>query len=165
VTPQRKPIHHEGVRRALEKAERYRLLNDPFCAESICLDVLELEPTNQSALVTYILALSDQFGGGIGTGFERARAACRELKDEYERSYYAGIVYERRGYADVKGGGMKSETAWGYIDEAMHHYERAIAHSPPGNDDAILRWNTCVRLMETHGLTAPEHERHDYPLE
>ena len=31
---------------------RYRLLNDPEQAESICLDILEVEPGNQEALVT-----------------------------------------------------------------------------------------------------------------
>jgi hypothetical protein len=29
----------------------------------------------------------------------------------------------------------------------MEHYERAQALRPPGNDDAILRWNTCARMI------------------
>ena len=35
---------------ALEKALRYRLLNEPVEAESICRDVLEVDPDNQAAL-------------------------------------------------------------------------------------------------------------------
>ena len=34
-------ISIDAVPAALEKAERYRLLNEPLMAESICLDVLE----------------------------------------------------------------------------------------------------------------------------
>ena len=37
---------------ALEKALRYRLLNEPMQAESICRDVLEVDPSNKEALVT-----------------------------------------------------------------------------------------------------------------
>jgi hypothetical protein len=29
----------------------------------------------------------------------------------------------------------------------MSHYERAMKFAPAGNDDAILRWNTCARII------------------
>ena len=35
---------------ALAQAERYRLLNEPGEAESICLDVLRVDPEHQDAL-------------------------------------------------------------------------------------------------------------------
>ena len=56
-----KPITHEGIPSALQKAERYRLLNDSAAAESICLDVLDVDPGNQEALVSLLLAITDQF--------------------------------------------------------------------------------------------------------
>ena len=59
-----KPISAAGIGEALEKAERYRLLNEPSLAESICLDVLRIDPENQHALVMLLLALTDQFGHG-----------------------------------------------------------------------------------------------------
>jgi hypothetical protein len=42
--------------------------------------------------------------------------------------------------------------------EAMESYERAEAMRPPGNDDALLRWNTCVRLLARHPQLKPAIE-------
>ena len=42
-----KPISPEAIPEALQKAERYRLLNEPAQAESLCQDVLAVEPNNQ----------------------------------------------------------------------------------------------------------------------
>ena len=162
-----KPLAREAVPRALEKAERYRLLNEPFFAESICLDVLAVEPESPQALVSYVLALTDQFGSSHADGgARRAMAAAEKLPSEYERTYYAGIVHERRGVAYAEAGGMGAkDAAWEHITDAMELYEKAIALRPAGNDDAILRYNTCVRLIDAHRLTQPSSERNEYPLE
>jgi len=32
----------------------------------------------------------------------------------------------------------------------MRWYERAEGMRPSGNDEAILRWNTCARLLGRH---------------
>jgi hypothetical protein len=40
----------------------------------------------------------------------------------------------------------------------MSWYERAEAIRPPGNDDAILRWNTCARLISGNRDLAPQSE-------
>jgi hypothetical protein len=161
-----KPIAKEAIPRAIEKAERYRLLNEPFLAESICLDVLAVEPDHQQANVVYVLALTDQFKGGVERGVERAKAAVERLTSEYDRLYYEGIILERRGHAHLESGAMGGrEAAWEYIADAMELYEKAYAAHAQGNDDAILRWNTCVRLVETHRLTAPTRDRQEYPLE
>jgi len=161
-----KPIHHESVGRAIEKAERYRLLNEPCLAESICLDVLAIEPDHPQALVIYALALSDQFKDGQDGGFRRALDAVGRLGGEYERLYYGGIVHERRGHACLHTGGPGARAAaWHYLTDAMALYEKADAIHAAGNEDAILRWNTCVRLVQRHRLEAPPDDRHDYPLE
>ena len=55
-----KPLSKDAIAGALAKAERYRLLNEASEAESICLDVLNIDPANQDALVTLLLALTDQ---------------------------------------------------------------------------------------------------------
>ena len=57
---------------ALQKAERYRLINDPTSAESICLDVLTVDPENRQALMTLLLAITDQFGEAPTDGVRRA---------------------------------------------------------------------------------------------
>jgi hypothetical protein len=160
-----KPLARDAVARALERAERYRLLNEPEGAESICLDVLRIEPSNQAALVMLLLALTDQFPGG-GT-VDRARAVLPALHDEYERAYYAGLICERRAKALVhRGGPGSSFAAYDGFHEAMSWYEKAEAIRPPGNDDAVLRWNTCARILERHKHLRPApEERGEPPLD
>ena len=160
-----KLIHKETIPRALEKAERYRLLNEPFHAESICLDILAIEAENEGARICLVLALADQLGQG-GSTESRARAEIAKLKNEYDRAYYAGIVCERLGHALLHASGHGSRSAaYHFIAESMEHYEKAQSMSPPGNDDATLRWNTCVRLIRRHRLEAPADDRQEYPLE
>ncbi len=160
-----KTLSVEAIPRALEKGERYRLLNEPEQAESICLDVLRIDPDNQQALIMLLLALTDQFDKGLGV--RQAREVLPRLRDEYERRYYAGIICERWARARLNQGGPGSEhTAYGWFREAMHWYEQAEAIRPPGNDDATLRWNTCARLiMRNPRLEAAPEERFEPLLE
>jgi hypothetical protein len=146
-----KPITHEGIPAALQKAERYRLLNDSSAAESICLDVLEIDPDNQEAIVSLLLAITDQFSEEMGQGVHRAREILPRIADEYERTYYAGIICERRARAQLHRGSLGSaEVASEGFREAMGWYEKAEPMRPKGNDEAILRWNTCVRMLGRH---------------
>ena len=41
-------ISFASIEMALERAMRYRLLNDPEQAESICLDILEVDPETKA---------------------------------------------------------------------------------------------------------------------
>ena len=150
-----KRISPSGVPAALQKAERYRLLNDSSAAESICRDIVEIEPDNQQALVVLLLAITDQFGDDLGDSVRRAREVLPRLKDEYKRAYYAGIISERRAKAQrrqsIPGSGSM---AYESFRDAMEWYEKAEAMRPAGNDEAILRWNTCFRV-----LAADDHLR------
>ena len=146
-----KPITRDGIPAALQKAERYRLLNDSSAAESICLDVLEIDPANQEALIALLLSITDQFGEEMSDGVHRAREVLPRIKDEYERTYYAGIICERRARAQLHRGALGSaEVAAEWFREAMAWYEKAEGMRPHGNDEAILRWNTCVRMLSRH---------------
>ena len=145
-----KPISKAGIQEALEKAERYRLLAEPSLAESICLDVLQADPENQPALVMLLLALTDQFGHshGHGHGPHKAREILPRLKSEYDKQYYSGIIWERLAHAQLRKGSPNATfTAYDAFRQAMECYEKAIALHPPANDDAILRWNTCARIL------------------
>jgi hypothetical protein len=144
-----KRISREAVPAALEKALRYRLLNEPIEAESICLDVLEIEPDNQDALVTLVLALTDQFSDRGGLAFERAKQVQARFRGEYDRAYYAAIINERWGKAQLAQG-VPAEVAFGWFRTAMQGYERAEALSDTHDPDPVLRWNTCVRLLQRH---------------
>jgi tetratricopeptide (TPR) repeat protein len=146
-----RPLSHEAVDGALEKAERYRLLNEPFLAESICLDVLAVEPENQRALVTLLLARTDQFPTRLSTALREALEIVPRLEGEYARVYYEGIIWERRAetlyHRNVPGATHKAHDD---LRRALELYRRAIELHPEGNEDAILRWNTCVRILERH---------------
>jgi hypothetical protein len=141
-----KPLSIEAVPAALAKAERYRLLNEPWQAESICRDILAVEPDNQAALVMIVLALSDQFGHGIGT--QEAHHTASRLHDAYSRAYYRGIVFERHAIALFRQGDFRAGSAvYPLIESALQRYEQAEAIRPPGNDDSVLRWNACARFL------------------
>ena len=151
-----KPLSSGTIDAALEKAERYRLLNEPWEAESICLDVLNVDPAHQDALVMLLLALTDQFAHGPASLVRNAREVLRRITDDYQRAYYEGIICERQGKAllDRQAPGS-GPTVYEWIRDAMECYERAIAIRPPGNDDAVLRWNTCVRVLQRHPEMRP----------
>jgi hypothetical protein len=162
---QLKPITKEGIPSALEKAERYRLLNDSSAAESICLDVLEVDPHNQEALVSLLLSITDQFLEELADNVRRARDVLPRLTDEYERIYYTGIIIERRARAQLHRGALGSaDVASAGFREAMRWYERAEGMRPSGNDEAILRWNTCARLVGRHER-ASVHREYEPALE
>ncbi len=115
-----KPLSREAIPAALEKATRYRLLNEPAEAESICLDVLRADPDHQQALVILLLALTDRFGKGYGVSDTQAQELLPRLLELFR--------------------------------EAMTWFEKAEKLRPAGNDDALLRWNTCARIITRNKL-------------
>ena len=155
-----KRISQAALPGALAKAERYRLLNEPEQAESICRDVLAVEPKNQTALVTLVLALTDQFAAASTTSVKRAEEVLAQIVDEYQRLYYAGIIRERWGLA-LLAGGDPGRQAYAWLDDAIKHYEAADALAAEGNDDAILRWNTCVRTIQRLRLAEPAEGQYE----
>lgn len=153
-----RPLSKEAIPAALEKAMRYRLLNEPGNAESICLDVLQIEPDNHEALVTLLLAMTDQLAKDYAVGDTQIKKVLARLTDDYERAYYSGIVSERYAKVQLNSGTPFGKfTAYDLLREAMTWYEKAEAIRPPSNDDAILRWNTCARLIQNNQLV-PKQE-------
>jgi hypothetical protein len=156
---QLKSLSREAIPAALEKAHRYRLLNEPLEAESICRDVLEVDPGNQEATVALLLALTDQFEERQNPCLEQAREVLARIQDDYSRTYHAGIVCERRAKAQLKRGGVRAGyIAYEWFTEAMQEFESAAKIRPAGNDDAILRWNTCARILMANAALVPEPE-------
>jgi hypothetical protein len=153
-----KPLHPEAVTAALEKANRYRLLNEPGAAESIYLDILAIEPENQEALINIVLAMSDRFGKDYAVGDARVAEYLTRIKDDYSRSYYTGIMYERRAKATLHKNGVG---AYELFRQAMDCFETAEAMRPVGTDDAILRWNGCARVIRANSL-APREMANDF---
>src|SRR5436190_24402700 len=94
-----KSISHAGIGAAIAKAERYRYLNEPEEAESICRDILAVEPTHQLAQRILGLAITDQFTGGVNDRFAEAAAIFNSMGEQYSRMYYTGILHERHAKA------------------------------------------------------------------
>tara|TARA_Y100000588_G_scaffold344753_1_gene391299 strand:+ start:2897 stop:3439 length:543 start_codon:yes stop_codon:yes gene_type:complete len=162
VMPELKKLRQNAIPAALAKVERYRLLTQPRLAESICLDILQIDEKNQEANRLLILVITDQFGLNSSGLAKRAREIAAQLESEYDRSYYAGIIAERLGKAalDSQTPGSNHD-AYEWFHEAMEYYDRAENLQPEGNDDAILRWNTCARQIENYRLTErPEEKFH-----
>lgn len=162
-----KPLSKEAIPAALARVERYRLLNEPEQAESICLDILRAEPENQQALTGLLLALTDQFSTLREGSVSEAREILARLEDPYDRAYYAGIICERsaRALLSRRGAGPGSGfVAYGRFRDAMSWYEKAEAIRPAGNDDAVLRWNTCARFLLRHPDLEPQPEEQLEPL-
>lgn len=160
-----KTLSEEAIPAALEKAERYRLLNEPSEAESICLDVLKIAPENQQAIVILLLAVTDRFTKGYGVSDTQAKDLLGRLTSEYERAYFSGILSERRAKMKLTQGAHGSIWAYELFREAMDYYEKAEAIRPPGNDDALLRWNTCARIIAKNKLVPREEEKAEPVLE
>jgi len=153
-----KPLALEAVAGALAKVERYRLLNEPGQAESICRDILDAAPGHNEARVMLILTLSDQFDKRPRL-FDEALAAAAHLDGDYERAYYTGMVWERRARARYEMGGYGGNSiVHDWYMEAMRWFEKAESVRPAGNDDALLRWNTCARFLNAHPEVCPEPE-------
>jgi hypothetical protein len=144
-----KQISREAIPRAVQKAERYRLLNQSWATESICLDILEVDAANQPVIVMLLLALTDQFAAETFELTRRARALLGRITDPYQRAYYEGIIHERLAHAQLAHTALQGEAmAYESLRAAMDAFERAEPLRAPGNDDAILRWNTCARTLE-----------------
>ena len=145
---QLKTIAKSGIEEALAKAQLYRCLNEPEESESICQDILVADPGNQAALRLLGLAITDQFQGAVADRYSHAESAFRALTDPYKREYYLGILCERRAKAQARVG--RPSHVWvPLFEEAMKHFEAAEAVKPANNEESVLRWNRCVRLLQT----------------
>jgi hypothetical protein len=155
-----KRISKAGIPEAIAKAELYRSLNEPEEAESICRDILYVEPQHQLAVRLLGLAITDQFAGSASDRYRDAEQTFQQLRDPYERLYYGGILYERRAKAQLAAG-LPPHALLPLFEQALRSFAEAEKIRPSGNDDAILRWNRCVRLLQTsaYGTDVWEQER------
>ncbi len=143
-----KTISKSGIAEAIAKAELYRYLNEPEEAESICRDILAADPNHALGLRTLGLTITDQFTGEATDRYSEVEKIFQSLKDPYERHYYIGLLCERRVKAQLRAG-RAPHTLLPLLERALECFGEAERVHPPGNDDAILRWNRCVRLLQS----------------
>ncbi len=155
-----KTLAREAIPAALEKAERYRLLKEPLEAQSICRDVLAVDPENQKALITLLLALTDEFKDRLSPAFQQAEEILPRLGDQFCRAYYEGVICERRAKVHLNRHDPGSgKLAYEWLQKAMRLYEKALQSCSPGNQEALLRWNTCARIIMQDPHLTPSEER------
>jgi len=159
-----KRISTAGIAEAISKAELYRSLNEPEEAESICRDILTIEPQHQLALRLLGLSLTDQFTGRGSDRYRETEEIFRLLQEPYERLYYTGILQERRAKAQLNAG-QQPHTLVALFDQALKSFAEAERIRPSGNDDAILRWNRCVRLLQNPAYEWGELEQELVPFD
>jgi hypothetical protein len=156
-----KTISKAGIPEAISKAELYRSLNEPEETESICRDILAVEPEHQLALRLLGLAITDQFSGDAADRYGEVEKLFQGLRERYERLYYTGLLHERRAKAQL-GMGRPPHTLTPLFEEAMRCFAEAEKIRPPHNDDPILRWNRCARLLESHPGFDEENKREEF---
>ena len=66
---------------------------------------------------------------------------------------------KRMGKAALEKGGIN---AFELFEQAMDWFEKAEAIRPAGNDDAILRWNGCARIIKRNNLAPREVSANDF---
>jgi hypothetical protein len=142
-----KSISTAGIDGAIAKVKHYRYLNEPEDAESICRDILATDPQHQLALRLLGLAITDQFIGASTDRYRESEETFQKLTDRYERLYYTGILYERRAKVQLHTG-HPPHTVLPLFGRALECFGEAEKIRPSGNDDSILRWNRCVRLVQ-----------------
>ena len=157
-----KPLAKSAIKSALERAIHYRLLNEPLQAESICRDVLDNQPGNQDAMVSLILALTDQFPKNLGPQYRECMELASQLSSEHDQVYYKGIIAERRAMVHMNDRGPESgPLAHEWFEKAMAFYDSAEELSKSNDDSAVLRWNTCARIINKHPeICAPTYEEY-----
>jgi len=155
-----KKLSREAIPAALEKAERYRLLKEPVEAQSICRDVLAVDPGNQKALITLLLALTDEFKDRLSPAFQQAEEILPHLGEQFCKAYYGGVICERRAKVHLSRHDPGSgKLAFDWLHKAMDLYEQALQSCSPGNQEALLRWNTCARIIMQDPHLAPAEVR------
>jgi hypothetical protein len=153
-----KTIKPEAVSSSLEMAKRYRLLGEPDESASICQDILAVAPDHQEVLITLLLALTDKFAdNGLNPSFDKARQTVEKLDSGYCKSYYSGIVFERRAkYHLRKEEPGSGSLAYEWFVKAMEAFDQAMQGCDPDNQDAVLRWNSCALIINSRSDVGPD---------
>ncbi len=155
-----KTISSGTIDAAHARADRYRLLNEPHEAESISLDILAVAPDDQRALVMLLLSIADQFKDDLMPNVKRTQVLLDRLTDEYDRCYYRGLVTERWAKVLLRDDPVgRNRMVYDKFKEAMCWYEKAEAVRPPDNEESLLRWNTCARIIQAR-LASMSGEHH-----
>ena len=126
--------------------------------------MLATDPGNNEALVTLLLALTDQFETDYLRALDRAKEVLPQLHRGYDRAYYEGIINERWAKAQAARGVPPHNVA-GWFHRAMHCYADAEALCTSDNPDAVLRWNTCARILQRYEDLEPNAPSARYDME
>ena len=139
-----KRISTAGIAEAIAKAELYRSLSEPEEAESICRDILTIEPQHQLAL--RLLGLPDRsVHRSWVRSYREAEEIFQQLNDRMNGTTTLGSrTSDARKRSSKPGNCLLTVQAL----RTGSYLSQRLRNSPAENDDAILRWNRCVRLLQ-----------------
>src|SRR5207245_9796248 len=133
---QLKSISKAGIPEAIAKVELYRYLNEPEEAESICLDILEVDPEHQLARRMLGLAITDQFIGAASDRYLEVQSIFQGLRDPYEQLYYTELLHERHAKTQLLVG-YAPHTLLPLVQEAIRCVANAAQLRPAGHADGL----------------------------
>ena len=142
-----------GVYLVAAELARHGFIASPTSRSAQAADILATDPDNQGAIILLLLSLSDQFTDNIPENLDKAWSLLPRLKDDYLQAYYQGLLFERQARVYMRRASPGSGfSAYDLFCDAMRLYEKAARVRPPGNDEALLRWNTCARTIMSSRL-------------
>ena len=151
-----KTLGADQVSSALAAAEQCRAGGEAETAESICTDILEVDPGNARAIELLLWSRVDLLGEGRYGGVERAQEALALVQSDFERHYLEGVICEQQArFLIGKRGRHSSRVAYDWFRHAMDAFEEA-ARIAPDRPEASLRWNACLRSIERDRHCAPD---------
>jgi hypothetical protein len=162
-----KDLHRESIPNAVERAKHYRLLNDPWQAESICRDILKVDADNEDAILILLLSLTDQFGTKTHKipSTRESYELAKRLGSKRNQLYYRGLIEEHLGKAAlIRDTPRVKYIAYEHYRNAMDWYTDASKFEEEDNDESILRWNACVRAIRDFKLESAPDVVHEHPL-
>ena len=127
-------------------------------AESICLDILEADPGNQSALELLLRSRIELLKKGLPRGVAQAEELIPRLESDFDKAFFSGMLREGQArYLLEKRGRQSSNVAYSWFRQAMEDYEEALSKNP-GRIEPKLHWNACVRTIQSnpHCIPPPE---------
>ena len=151
-----KSLSPAAVDGALRLAADSRKGGQAQTCESVCHDVLQAEPRNQEALRLLLLSHADRFDADSSQHEMGARDAQSRLTSAYDRAFYDGYIMHRLAQAAIASGSPSAaRIVYDLLTGAMASYEDAERMRPDGNDDAVLLWNACHRLLQSTPHSGP----------
>ena len=126
--------------------------------ESICLDILELDPNHRSTLDLLLRCRIELLKKGLPQSVARAQELIPQLDSDFDQAFYSGMIREAQArYLLEKRGRATSGVAYSWFRHAMDDFA-AASNLDAGRVEPKLHWNACLRTLENNPQCVPPPE-------